>query len=127
MIKIEGESIEEILNWSEQEFDQLVLIDKPIVVKIGSGEVLGQFTIREKTLVIELAQIDGGGEGVLPTINKIAKHISITKSIRSIEYIVNAINCAKPNLKLRAFLERMEFEIKDIPNKGEAYYKKIEL
>ncbi len=128
MIKIEGESIEEILKWSESEFDQLVLIDKPIVINIGSGEVLGQFTIKDDlSLIIELAQIDGGGEGVLPAINKIAKHISRLKKLKQMEYIVHAINCAKPNIKLRALLEKSGFIIREVYGKGEVYHKKIEL
>ncbi|MFV1884054.1 MAG: hypothetical protein ACMZ7B_06185 [Balneola sp.] len=128
MIKIEGELVDEILKWSESEFDQLVLINKPIVINIGSGEVLGQFTVMdENTLVIELAQIDGGGEGIIPVINKIAKHISKLKKLDSMEYIVHAINCAKPNLKLRALLEKAGFSIKEVYGKGEVYYKKIDL
>lgn len=128
MIKIEGESIEEILKWSESDFDDLVLIDKPIVLNIGSGEVLGQFAIKDKeNLLIELAQIDGGGEGILPIIHKIARHLSKIKNLTCIEYIVHAINCAEPNLKLRAFLIKMDFEIKEVTGKGEAYYKKMDV
>ena len=128
MIKIEGELVDEILKWSESEFDQLVLINKPIVINIGSGEVLGQFTVMdENTLVIELAQIDGGGEGIIPVINKIAKHISKLKKLDSMEYIVHAINFAKPNLKLRALLEKTGFSIKEVYGKGEVYYKEIDL
>ncbi|SFV71773.1 hypothetical protein MNB_SV-13-1380 [hydrothermal vent metagenome] len=122
-IKIEGESLEKILQWDEYTFYDLVLIDIPIVLNIGSAEVLGQFVVKNNILVIELAQIDGGGEGVLPTIHRVAKYIAELKNIFEINYIVHAINCAEPNMKLRSHLEKRGFLIKDIPNKGEAYFK----
>ncbi|MCP4148125.1 MAG: hypothetical protein GY757_10290, partial [bacterium] len=71
------------------------------------------------------AHIDGGGEGVLPAISRVAKHIARLKQVKSIECVVHAINCAKPNLKLRAHLEKTGFKIKHIEGKGEAYYKQL--
>ena len=124
-ITIEGVELSEILEWSAEEFDARVLIDKPIVVNIGSAEVLGQFAIDEKTLTVELAQIDGGGEGVLPAISRIAKKIALVKDVKVIDCVVHAINCAEPNLKLRSHLERTGFTIKDVPGKGEAYFKQL--
>lgn len=126
-IAIEGESLKEILKWTEEEFDALVLIDTPIVFNIGSAEVLGQFAIKENRLIVELAQIDGGGEGVLLAISKISKYIARLKNIEEIHCIVHAINCAKPNLKLRSHLEKTGFTIQNIPNKGEAYFKIIDV
>ena len=122
---IEGESLKEILAWPEHYFDELVLIDDPIVLNIGTAEVLGQFAIKDNVLVVELAQIDGGGEGVLPAISRIAKRVAKMKSIKTIDCVVHAINCAKPNLKLRAHLVKTGFEIKNVPGKGDAYFKKI--
>ena len=122
---IEGESLKEILAWPEHYFDELVLIDDPIVLNIGSAEVLGQFAVKNDVLVVELAQIDGGGEGVLPAISRIAKKVAQIKSIQTIDCIVHAINCVEPNLKLRAHLVKIGFEIKNVPGKGDAYYKKI--
>lgn len=122
---IEGESLKEILAWPEHYFDELVLIDDPIVLNIGSAEVLGQFAVKDNVLVVELAQIDGGGEGVLPAISRIAKRVAHIKSIKTIECIVHAINCAEPNLKLRSHLIKTGFEIKNVEGKGDAYFKKI--
>ncbi|MCP4218561.1 MAG: hypothetical protein GY765_28260 [bacterium] len=124
-IKIEGVTIEEILQWPESQFDDLVLIDKPIAVRIGTGEVLGQFAIAGDRLVVELAHIEGGGEGVLPAVSRVAKHIARLKQARSIECVVHALSCARPNPKLRAFLEKTGFEVKHVEGKGEAYYKEI--
>ena len=122
---IEGESLKEILAWPEHYFDELVLIDDPIVLNIGTAEVLGQFAIKDNVLVVELAQIDGGGEGVLPAISRIAKRVAKMKSIKTIDCVVHAINCAEPNLKLRSHLVKTGFEIKNVPGKGDAYFKKI--
>ena len=122
---IEGESLKEILSWPEHYFDELVLIDDPVVLNIGTAEVLGQFAIKNDVLVVELAQIDGGGEGVLPAISRIAKRVAQMKSIKTIDCVVHAINCAEPNLKLRAHLIKTGFEIKNVSGKGEAYFKKI--
>jgi len=122
---IEGESLKEILTWPEHYFDELVLIDDPIVLNIGTAEVLGQFAVHDNVLVVELAQIDGGGEGVLPAISRIAKRVAKIKSIKTIDCIVHAINCAEPNIKLRAHLVKTGFEIRNVPGKGDAYFKKI--
>ena len=62
-INIEGITSDEVLNLSNEELDQLVFIGWPIVFHVGSAEILGEFKLDGDTLVIELAQIDGGGEG----------------------------------------------------------------
>lgn len=122
-INIEGVCLKEILEWPVEYFDELVLIDKPIVLSIGSAEVLGQFATSDKSLIVELAQIDGGGEGVLSTITKVSKHIAKAKDLTKICCVVHAIDCAKPNLKLRAHLEKTGFILKEVNGKGKAYYR----
>ena len=124
-MKIEGVTVREILDWPEYYFDELVLLDDPIVVQIGSTEVLGQFSLKNQILVVELAQIDGGGEGVLRSISVVAQHIAKIKKAKRIDCIVYATNCAVPNLKLRAYLEKVGFEVKNIEQKGEAYFKEF--
>ena len=124
-INIEGVTVQEILDWPIEYYDELVLIDEPIVVNIGSAEVLGQFAIQDNSLIVELAHIDGGGEGVLPAVSRISKNIAKVKSVSKIEFVVHAVNCAIPNLKLRAHLEKTGFTIKNVKGKGEAYYKTI--
>jgi len=126
-LNIEGESLKEILKWPENYFDDLVLIDSPIVMNIGSAEVLGQFVVKNDELYVELAQIDGGGEGVLPVISRVSKRIAELKSIETINCIVHAVNCAQPNLKLREHLLKTGFEVKEVPEKGMAYFKRITL
>lgn len=126
-IIIEGETVDEIMGWSEADFDTLVLTDEPIVFSIGTAEVLGQFAAVKNQLIVELAQIDGGGEGVLPAIGKLSKHIARLKGLDSISCIVHAIDCAKPNMKLRAHLEKTGFNVQEIPGKGIAYHKRIQV
>jgi hypothetical protein len=48
-----------------------VLSGRPIVFRAGSAEILGEFKIKGESLMVELAQIDGGGEGVLPTLTSL--------------------------------------------------------
>ena len=120
-INIEGISADEVLSLSNEELDQLVFIGWPIVFHVGSAEILGEFKLDGDTLVIELAQIDGGGEGVLPLLGSLSRQYAKKRGLTKVEWIVHALNCAEPNLKLRRLMERRGFEIKDVPGKGAAY------
>jgi hypothetical protein len=42
--------------------------------------------------------------------------------LSGVEWIVHAVSCAKPNLKLRRVLERRGFVVKQVAGVGEAYY-----
>ena len=72
---------------------------------------------------MELAQIQGGGEVVLPTLAALAEKYAKSRGLEKVEWIVHAVNCAKPNLKLRRALERRGFMIEDVPGFGAVYYK----
>jgi len=72
-------------------------------------------------LVIELAQIEGGGEGVLPWLASLARPYAQLHGLFSIAWIVH-VSCAKPNLKLRRVLERRGFVVEQIDGVGEAYH-----
>jgi len=56
-------------------------------------------------LIVELGQIDGGGEGVLPTLTSLAQRYAEKRGLRKVEWIIHALNCAEPNLKLRRVME----------------------
>jgi hypothetical protein len=71
--------------------------------------------------MIELAQIDGGGEGVLATLWLLAERYARQRRLSFVEWIVHAVACAKPNLKLRALIEKRGFEVRDIVGIGRAY------
>ena len=72
--------------------------------------------------MIELAQIEGGGEGVLIGLASLAKRYAKLHGLSEIEWIVHAITCAKPNLKLRRVLERRGFVVRSIDGIGDAYH-----
>ena len=121
-IDIEGYTPDEILSLPKDQFDAMVFAGTPLVFRAGSAEILGEFKIRDGIIVIELAQIDGGGEGVLPTLGSLAQRYAKDNGIRRIEWVVHALNCAKPNLKLRRLLERRGFSVTNVEGIGEAYY-----
>ena len=126
-ITFEGISEKEILSLTKTELDELILCDKEIVFHLGSAEILGKFKILDKKLVLELAHIDGGGEGVLPAISILSTKIAKERELVAVEWIVHAVSCAKPNLKLRSLLEKKEFVVKTLPNVGEVFYKLVSL
>lgn len=121
-IKIEGYSSEEILNMPDEEIDQFIFMEESLIFLVGSAQVLGKFRIKGESLVVELAQIEGGGEGVLQSLWLLTEKYAVKKNLKQVEWIVHAINCAKPNLKLRRVLERRGFKIETISGIGEAYY-----
>ncbi len=121
-ILVEGYTIEEILQFPREQVEALVITGHPLVFRAGSAHILGEFTIQEETLVVALAQIEGGGEGVLPTVWVLCERFAREHHLKRMEWVVHAINCAKPNPKLRPFLERRGFQIEDVLGHGEAYH-----
>jgi hypothetical protein len=118
---IEGYRSEEILALAPPEVDAYLFTGKPLVIRAGTAEVLAEFRRVDTTLTVELAQIDGGGEGVLPALSVLACAVARQRGLTEIEWIVHALNCANPNPKLRPFLERRGFQIEDLPGIGTAY------
>ncbi len=84
--------------------------------------VLGSFRISCDRFVVELAQIEGGGEGVLLSLASVARRYAQVRALSGVEWIVRAESCAKPNLKLRRVLERRGFSIEQILGVCEAYH-----
>jgi hypothetical protein len=76
---------------------------------------------------VELAQIDGGGEGVLPTLTSLAHQYAMRRGLKRVEWVVHALNCAEPNLKLRRVMERRGFRVADVKGIGLAYYSVSEI
>jgi len=123
-IKIEGLTKAEVMALSDEHLAELVFHGEPIVLKAGSAGVLGAFKLSDATLNIELAQIDGGGEGVLIALTLLAKKFAIRYQCQTIQWTVHAVDCANPNLKLRRVLERRGFAIR--PVGGNLAYSLIE-
>ena len=120
-ILIEGYTSAEILALPPEQVEALVFTGEPIVFRAGTAHILGEFQIQGQRLVVELAHIDGGGEGVLPLLWILAQRYGEQRGMDEMEWIVHAVNCAKPNPKLRPLLERRGFVIRDVPGNGEAY------
>ena len=126
-IDIEGMSADEILALPDDHIEQLVLTGKPIVFRIGSAEILGEFRVDDGVLNIDLAHIDGGGEGALPAIAALAQRYARMRRLSQIEWLVRATNCARPNPKLRRVLERRGFEVREVAGRGECYFQRVRL
>jgi hypothetical protein len=121
-VAIEGYSPSEILNLPDEQMDTFVFCGEPTIFRAGSAEILGEFKIVDDALVVELAHIEGGGEGVLPTLWTLAGRYAKRKGLRQVEWIVHAVNCARPNLKLRDVLEHKGFAVEDVGGVGPAYH-----
>lgn len=121
MLLIEGYTPDEILTLPNDELRAIVLSDEPLVFKAGSASLLGRFRVEGAALVMELAHVDGGGEGALPALASLARRYAVREELRSIDWRVHAVHCAKPNLKLRRVLERRGFVIGSVAGVGECY------
>jgi hypothetical protein len=121
-ILFDGFSEEEILGQPVEQIEGLVLTGQPMVFRAGSATVLGEFRRETDRLVVELAQIEGGGEGVLVSLGSLVKRYARLHRIETVEWIVHAVTCAKPNLKLRRVLDHRGFTVRDVPGIGQAYY-----
>ena len=108
-ITVEGFTADEIVGLAQAELHSLFFDDRPIAFRVGTAEVLGQFRVADGRLVVELAHIDGGGEGVLPFLASIAERCARALQLSSVEWIVYALTCAQPNSALRSLLERRGF------------------
>jgi hypothetical protein len=123
---VEGLTVDEIIALPEEHIAALVAVG-PVVFSAGSAEILGQIRLRPGSLIVELAQIDGGGEGVLPTLWRLAERYGRQRELDAVEWVIHAINCARPNVKLRRFMEKRGFEIRDVEGIGSAYYFRHEI
>jgi hypothetical protein len=121
-IRIEGYTPDELLAALSDETEAHLFSGVPVAFQLGSAQLLGQFGIEGGRLVLELAHIDGGGEGVLPTLASVAQKYARSRNLHAVEWFVYATACAKPNLKLRRVLERRGFTIRETEGKGECYY-----
>jgi hypothetical protein len=120
-VTIEGYTAEEILAFPSEELDRFVFCGEPIVFRAGSAEILGKFERTEDRLILELAHVEGGGEGALPALGALASRYAARENLAFLEWRVHAVHCANPNPKLRHVLERRGFEIRDIEGVGECY------
>ena len=110
-ILIDGLSAVELLDRPSEEFEQIVFCGEPIVFRVGTAEVLGEFVLEAERLIVEVAQIDGGGEGVLRALWSFSERIARLWDVPEVEWRVHALSCAKPNAKLQRVRKRRGFRI----------------
>jgi len=118
---VEGISVDELTQMPRADQDALFLNDIPIVFNLGSGKILGRFGIADRTLRVEVAHIDGGGEGVLRAFAAGCRKIALQRGVRKVDWIVHAATCAAPNQRLQQVLEARGFVVEDVPGVGLAY------
>lgn len=121
-VLFEGFTDDELLELPAGTIEELIVIGEPLIFRAGSATILGSFRVCEDRLIIELAQIDGGGEGVLVSLASLAQRYARLRQVRRVEWIVHAVACAKPNLKLRKVLERRRFVVESVDGIGTAYH-----
>lgn len=121
-VLFEGLSEQEILALPHEHVERLILFGEPLVFRAGSAELLGSFKVASDRLVVELAQIEGGGDGVLVSLASLAKRYVMLRKLSGVEWIIHAVTCAKPNLKLRRVLERRGFVVRNVDGVSKAYY-----
>jgi hypothetical protein len=126
-ILLEGYTTDEILNLPAELMQSIILSDEALVFKAGSANMLGRFSVSGDTLIMELAHVDGGGEGALPALASLAKRYAQREGLAFLEWRVHAVHCAKPNLKLRRVLERRGFVVRELPDVGECFWFKGEV
>jgi hypothetical protein len=102
MVKVEGYSPEELLALPAVELDAFVFVCRPVVVKLGSAELLAECSHRGATLLVDLAHIDGGGEGALPTLSAFLSRFAGRRGFEQI---------------------RRGFEVRTMGAMGDCYYK----
>lgn len=124
-VLLEGYTIDEILDLPTEDLQAIVLRDESLVFKADSANLLGRFKVDHNTLFMELAHVDGGGEGALPALAALASRYAARENIAFIEWRVHAVHCAKPNLKLRRVLERRGFVVREVPGVGECYWSRV--
>lgn len=122
VVTIEGFTAERLLSFSNDELRSYIVPGEPLTFRAGSAEILGRFWVEDRALVLELAHIDGGGEGVLIAIAALAERYARREKLISLDWRVHAVHCAKPNLKLRRVLENLGFQIRQVPGTGECFH-----
>jgi hypothetical protein len=127
-VRIEGYAPEEILALPAEELDELLRYDRPVVFHAGSATILAQFRVELGALVVEVAHVDGGGEGVFPVLWRLMTGLARRQpDVDRVEWIVHATRCANPNPALRRVLDRKGYTVRDLPTIGRVYFMAVDV
>ena len=121
-VTLDGLAPDDVLALPDEAIDALILCAEPLVFRAGTADVLGRFWVADGSLILELGHIDGGGEGVLQAIALLAGRFARRRGLTALDWRVHAVNCARPNLKLRRVLERRGFTVADVSGSGVCYH-----
>jgi len=91
----------------------------PVVFQAGSAE-RGQVSLRPDSLMIEPAQIDGGGEGVLPVLWRLAERYARQRELDAVEWVLSTAR-AQTSSDVASW-RSVAFQVRDVEGIGAAYY-----
>ncbi len=109
-MEIEGLSLDDLRALPVEELEALLAFGRPITFRMGTATILAEFNRDGGDLMVNLAHIDGGGEGVLVKLWKLIEGYAKGQNYTSISWNVHALTCANPNVRLQRFLRDQGFE-----------------
>lgn len=107
---IEGLSLDALRALPAEDMDSLLAFGRPITFRMGTATILAEFNTFDSDLIVNLAHIDGGGEGVLVSLWKLVAAYAKDRGYSGIRWNVHALTCANPNPRLQKFLRGQGFE-----------------
>lgn len=109
-MEIEGLSLDALKAMPTEELEALLTFGRPITFRMGTATLLAEFNRDDGELSVNLAHIDGGGEGVLVSLWKVIASYAREHGYHSVSWNVHALTCANPNPRLQLFLRDQGFE-----------------
>ena len=104
------------------DLEEFAVVGRPIIFKVGSADVLAEFTVQDQILYVELAVIEKGGEGILSVLVDVIERSAQQRGIVAIEWSVYARNCSPPNPRLSKVLELVGFTVRKTKSGAEFYW-----
>ncbi len=109
-MNIEGATFSELREMPLEDVDALLRFGDPITFRMGTASILAEFNRLDDELQVNLAHIDGGGEGVLVRLWKLIETYARQREYNAIAWSVHALTCAEPNPRLQEFLQAKGFK-----------------
>ena len=116
---IEGLTADEMLALPDEHIAALVAAGA-VAFQAGSAEILGQVRLRPDSLMLDLAQIDGGGEGVLPVLWRLAERYARQRELDAVEWVLSTAR-AQTSSDVASW-RSVAFQVRDVEGIGAAYY-----
>jgi hypothetical protein len=109
-MQVEGVSVDALKAMVPSDLDELLAFGKPITFQMGTATILAEFNRLDEDLSVNLAHIDGGGEGVLVILRRLIIIYAKERNYLNIVWNVHALTCANPNPRLQRFLRAQGFQ-----------------